>query len=178
MSLSTRDTLLQKTLTSLGVNLWDLSQRSPVLLVFVRHLGCTYCRETLGLLHQARPTWVQRGIQPVIVYPAQPGEIDPLLRQYGLQDVPTVADPERRLYALFELPLGRWGQLFGWKVVWRAVVEGVLWKYGLGMIRGEPRQLGGAVLIDRGQIVHIMRAQSSADQPDFQALCEIPPNQR
>ena len=31
-----------------GVSLGDLSATAPVLLIFLRHSGCTYCRQTLS----------------------------------------------------------------------------------------------------------------------------------
>jgi hypothetical protein len=41
--------------TNYGVTLNELSRISPVLLVFLRHAGCTFCREALADLAARRP---------------------------------------------------------------------------------------------------------------------------
>ncbi|MBK8548548.1 MAG: hypothetical protein IPL63_14650 [Saprospiraceae bacterium] len=39
--------ILQLVRTNKGNNLLDLSYQSPVLLVFLRHFGCVYCKESM-----------------------------------------------------------------------------------------------------------------------------------
>nr|WP_256200529.1 hypothetical protein [Verrucomicrobium spinosum] len=48
-------TLLAEALTSAGPSLAALSQQSPVLVVFLRHAGCTFCREALADIARVRP---------------------------------------------------------------------------------------------------------------------------
>ena len=40
--------LLREIRTEDGVSLADLSATAPVLLIFLRHSGCTFCRQTLS----------------------------------------------------------------------------------------------------------------------------------
>ncbi|MFN8816592.1 MAG: hypothetical protein ACK5ZV_07645, partial [bacterium] len=41
-------TALRGAMTSGGQSVAELSMRSPVLMVFLRHFGCTFCREALA----------------------------------------------------------------------------------------------------------------------------------
>ena len=43
-----RETAMRAATTNDGRSLWDLSEESTLLVIFLRHFGCTFCRETLG----------------------------------------------------------------------------------------------------------------------------------
>jgi peroxiredoxin len=166
---------LQRTRTPSGQSLWDLSFQHPVLIVFVRHLGCTFCREAMADVRRYSQQLLAADVQPVVVHLAKPEDVQPLVRRFGLDNITLVSDPERRLFRAFQLPLGGWWQLFGPRVLWRAVVEGVVFRYGFGKILGDPRQLTGAFLIHRGQVIRGFRAQTSADRTDLAELaCSLP----
>ena len=47
-------TLLAGALTSTGASLAELSRQQPILVVFLRHAGCTFCREALADLATQR----------------------------------------------------------------------------------------------------------------------------
>jgi peroxiredoxin len=158
---------LQRHHTATGQSLWELSFQHPVLIVFVRHLGCTFCREALGDLRQQAERIATAGVKTVVVHMASAEEGQQMLDRYGLQDVTAISDPERRLFRAFELPLGTWWQLFGLGVVWRALAEGVIFRYGFGRMVGNPLQLTGAFLVDRGQIVRSARLKSTAERPNY-----------
>lgn len=165
-------TALQASFTDRGTTLWTLSQERPTFVLFIRHSGCTFCREALADLKERSATLRQRGWNLVVVHMSSMSAGRALLDQYGLTDVPGISDPDRGLFQAFKLQTGSLGQVIGLSVLWRAIVKGTVWRYGFGRIVGNPRQLAGAFVIDKGRIVQAYRYQTSADRPDFAALPE------
>jgi peroxiredoxin len=170
----TLEQALRNALTQDGKNLFDLSTESPLLLVCVRHLGCAFCREMLADLSNHREELKRTGLTPVVVSMGTHDQAASMLTRFGLRDVLHVSDPDRYLYRTLELPFGTLGQLFGWSAVWRALVEGALFKFGSGRIIGNALQLSGAFVIKNGRIVQAIRHRSSSERTDFSKLsCDI-----
>ena len=170
------DSELQRASTSQGETLWNLSQRQPVLVVFVRHSGCSFCREAIADLKLQRDRLQAAGVQPVVVHMGTTDDGRQMLASAGLTDVPQISDPQRRLYHAFELPLGTLTQLSGPQVIWRAVMDGTLLRYGVGRMVGNGMQLGGAFLLEHGRVTRAFRARSTADRTSFVDLaCPVTP---
>lgn len=163
---------IEQAVTQSGESLVALSETSPVLLVFLRHAGCTFCREALSDIARFRPQIESRGVKIVLVYMGDEQAMGKLLAKYALTGVDRISDPERTLYQAFGLGRGRGGQLFGPKVIWRGFLAGLLSGHGLGRISGDPRQMPGVFLLDNSCIVRRFRHRSAADRPDYWALCE------
>ena len=105
-----------------GRTLSELSEQSPLLIVFLRHAGCTFCREALSDLRNRRREIEDAGTRIVVVHMGEESIMTELeFRRFGLDDVERVSDPERDLYRAFELRQGSLGQLFGLKVWWRGL---------------------------------------------------------
>jgi peroxiredoxin len=169
-------TELQQTRMATGESLWDASFRRPLLVVFIRHLGCTFCREALADLKAQSEQIMAAGVEPVVVHMTQPEDVQPLLERYGLQHTTVISDPDRKLFRAFELPLGKWWQLFGPKVIWRAVADGVVFRHGFGWIQGDAAQLTGAFLVHRGEVIRAYRNRTTADRPNYADLaCPMNP---
>jgi hypothetical protein len=66
---------------------------------------------------------------------------------------------------------GSLGQLFGPKVIWRGISEGVLLRHGLGAAVADPTQMPAIFLISSSEIVRRFRHRSAADRPDYVAFC-------
>jgi len=60
--------VLDSKLTRKGVDLATLSLVSPVLLVFLRHAGCPFCREAMSDLASSRQAIEETGTRIVLVY--------------------------------------------------------------------------------------------------------------
>ena len=148
-------------------NLFDLSFQTPLLLVCVRHFGCTYCRETLADLSKQLPLIEQRGLRPVVIHMGSPEQADSYMNQFGLPNVATISDPDRRLFRTLELPFGTLGQLISVKTFWRALIEGVVFRFGFGGFVGHGLQLSGAFIIRNGRIEQALRHESPAERTDF-----------
>lgn len=166
---------LRTAVTSDGDNLYDRSFQSPLLIVCVRHLGCTFCREMLAELAKCRSEIERTGTVPVVVSMGTGQQASSLLNRYGLNDVSHVSDPDRRLYHALALPFGTLGQLFGWNTLWRALIDGTVFRFGFGRIVGNALQLSGAFIVKDGQIKRAIRHRSSAERTNFREMaCEAP----
>ena len=150
----------------------------PVLLVFLRHFGCTFCREALADLARERSAIEADGTRIVLVHMSPVAVGAAFLARYGLGDLSHISDPDRALYAHFELHRARWGQVFGWRSWLRGAYAGLWRGHGIGRRRGgDGFQMPGAFLIQDYQLHWAYRHASAADRPDYTALatCEISP---
>lgn len=155
-----------------GQSLDQLSDQSPVLVVFLRHFGCTFCREALSDLSKQRPQIEAAGTTIALVHMGTEEEANFMLDRYGLAKIHHISDPLRRTYRAFALRRGSFGQLFGWKVWLRGFRSGILEGHGLGKLQGDGFQLPGVFLLDRGQVISEYRHQSAADRPDYRQFAE------
>jgi hypothetical protein len=142
-----------------------------VLLVFLRHAGCSFCREALSDVARTRQGIEKNGTRIVLIHMGDTEAFEALLMKNGLSDLDHICDPEQSLYRAFGVRRGSFGQLFGPKVVWRAISEGVLLRYGIGAAVADPAQMPAIFLISRSEIVGRFRHRSAADRPDYLAFC-------
>lgn len=150
-----------------GVSLAEMSRRSPVLVVFLRHFGCTFCREATADIAGRRGEIEADGTRVVFVHMNTPADADRFFAKYGLQSVSRISDPEAKLYRAFGLRRGTIGQLAGWKMFARFIPAGIFAGHGVGPIKADGMRLGGVFLLRDGQIVREFRHQSQADRPDY-----------
>ncbi|MBI4891242.1 MAG: AhpC/TSA family protein [Acidobacteria bacterium] len=156
--------------TNYGVTVDEISRLSPVLLVFLRHAGCTFCREALADLSSRRGEIERDGTRLVLVHMGSEEHAAGFFRQYGLAEVPRISDPERALYRAFGLPRGSFSDVMGPKVWLRAFQSGVLERHGVGQLVGDGFQMPGVFLVFHGEIVRSYRHQCASDRPDYLAL--------
>lgn len=152
-----------------GRTLLEYSQSQPVLVTFLRHQGCTFCREALADLAQQRAEIESRGVGLALVHMSDEHDIAPLIAKYKLDDIPRFADRSCSLYQAFSLPRGRFLQLAGPKVVIRGTAA-IFSGQGLGAINGDGLQMPGVFLIKDGEIVSAYRHQTAADRPKYAQL--------
>jgi peroxiredoxin len=167
------ETALAQTRTDTGETIADISRRAPVLLVFLRHAGCTFCREALADLARQRPALGRAGTHLVFVHMSEIEGFRRFAAGYGLGDVPQVSDPERKLYRALGLRRGTLGQLLGWRVLVRGFQAAIFARHGLGAIQGDSTQMPGVFLIRDGRILAAHRHRDSADRPDYVAVCSL-----
>ncbi len=164
------DRALEQAAAQTGETLRKLSQSRPRLVVFLRHLGCTFCRETLAELARRRQHVESAGVGVVLVHLARDDRrAERLFSIYKLADLPRIADPERRLYRALGLEQGSLGDLLGPQVLLRTV-EATCRGHLPGRAGGDTRQMPGAFLIHRGRVLAEFRHRTVADRPDFVAL--------
>jgi hypothetical protein len=156
-----------------GATIKELSQEKPLLLIFLRHAGCTFCRETLDNLTKQRAEIERAGFELAIVSMGQPMDATLLLSRYGLDDVDRFVDCNCSLYRSVALPRGNFRQLFGPHVLYRGLVQGALFRHGMGKLCGDGFQLSGAFVVDRGELVSEFRSQDAADLVDFEKILSV-----
>ncbi len=161
--------------TSEGLTLDEMSNRWPTMLIFLRHFGCTFCREALQDLASCKEKIEVLGTRVVLVHMLEEDCASRELERFGLTDIAHISDPESILYKKFKLRRGTIGQLFGLKVWIRGIDAGLLKSNGVGRAKGDPFQMPGVFIIKDGKVVKKYVHQSAADRPDYQqmAACEV-----
>ena len=157
-----------------GRSLQEITDAKPTLIVFLRHSGCTFCREALADLHARLGEIESRGSQLAIVYQESPEGMRPLLEKYGMESIEQFSDPERRIYSAFKLQLGSLGQLFNIRTFVRGFKAAITSRHGFGSPTSNVYQLPGAFLVHRGKVLREFRAAAASDRPDYgEMACPI-----
>lgn len=161
--------------TSEGISLLEMTNRWPTLIVFLRHFGCTFCREALNDIKEVRNNIEIKGTRIVVVHMMDEDSADKQLANFGLADIPHISDPESLLYKKFRLHKGSLSQLFGFKVMVRGIIAGLVKGNGIGKEMGDIYQMPGVFLLRRGEIVNKYVHQTAADRPDYEdlAACHV-----
>ena len=153
-----------------GQSVADLSRQQTLLVLFLRHSGCTFCREALADLSRDRETLAARNIRPVLVHQGDAGKAPNYFAAYGLDDVSRISDPECQMYRAYELGRGELTQLFGPTVWWRGFVAAIVHRHGVGKLDGDGFQMPGAFIVRDNHLVKAYRHKTAADRPD---LCQL-----
>lgn len=150
----------------------ELLEASPVLLIFLRHFGCSFCRETLDRVARVRSQIEARGVRVVFVHLGSPERAQPYFEYYGLSDVERISNPDASLYRhpLFQLPRTSPISHFFKPAVVRAWLKGAIRSYGFGLIREDGHQMPGIFFLRDRKVVNYFRYRTIADEPDFVAL--------
>lgn len=154
-----------------GQTLAELSADRPVLVVFLRHAGCTFCREALSDLQQQRSQIEARGVSLALVHMISDETAARFFAKYDLADVPRFSDPDRSLYRAFDLQRGSLWQLLGPPVWWRGA-KAFFAGHGVGPLQGDGFQMPGTFVLRRGQVVQAFRNKTSGDRPEYVNMAE------
>jgi len=153
-----------------GRSLAELSQNQPTLVVFLRHSGCTFCREALDDLEQQRPDIEAQGVRLAIVHMDTEENATSLVARYHLQDIDRFRDAGQYLYRHFQLGLGSVTQLLGPTIWWKGFQAAILRKHGIGQLGGNGFRMPGAFVVRDGRVIASFRHQTAADRPDYREL--------
>ena len=164
--------VLREFRTETGRTLLSLVDESPVLLIFLRHFGCSFCREALERVSKIRPQLLERGVRPVFVHLGTPERAKPYFDYFGMSDVERVSNPDASLYAGPGFALPRTNPLlhFFRPTVWVGWVRSAIHRYGIGMIHEDAHQMPGVFFLREREIVRSFRYRTIADQPDYLRL--------
>jgi peroxiredoxin len=158
--------------TESGASLLALAEASPVLLVFLRHFGCSFCRQAISDVADLRPELDKRGVRPVFVHLGTPERAKPFFDYYGIGDVERVSDPQAAVYQLpmFALPRMNPVLTLFQPSVWRGWLKGALFKHGIGAIKEDGHQMQGIFFLKGPKIVRQFRYRTIADEPNYLKL--------
>jgi peroxiredoxin len=151
-----------------GQTLAALAER-PLFLVFLRHFGCTFCREAVADLSEKRQAIEAKGAPLALVHLGTEEKAQWFFKPYGLLDVPRLSDPEGHLYQAFGLLRAELRQYLNSESILRMLNA---WFRGhfVGFPAGDIERMPGAFLINRGEIQKAFRHKLVSDRPDYLAL--------
>lgn len=153
--------------TNRGERLEELAEEQKVMLVFLRHFGCTFCRETMADLAEVRSEIESRGVKIVIVHMVKSEMAEDMLKLYGLDDISHISDLNQHLYNRFGLYKVGFRALFGLKNWWRALVAGIGKGHLIGKPAGDPFQMPGVILFHKKKVINNFVYRYISDRPDF-----------
>ena len=159
--------------TESGADLFALSRESPVLLVFLRHFGCSFCRKAISDIADLAPELARRNVRPVFVHLGTPEIAQAHFAYYGIGDVERIRDPEARIYRLPIFGLSHQNparSLINPKDLWSWFVRGDIFRYGIGRIDTDGHQMPGVFFLRDGKIIRSFRHSNISDQPDYLKL--------
>jgi peroxiredoxin len=158
--------------TESGANLLALVEASPVLLIFLRHFGCSFCRQAISDVANLKSELAARGVRPVFVHLGTPERAKRFFEYYGIGDVERVSDPEARVYREPVFAVERKSLLMTLlpPKVWWGWLKGGLFKYGMGAIKEDQGQMQGLFFLKGPKIVRQFRYRTMADEPDYLKL--------
>ena len=167
---------LQQTLAAIhtesGANLLTLAHASPILLIFLRHFGCSFCRQAISDIAELTPKLAARNVRPVFIHLGTPERAKPYFDYYHLEAVERVSDPEAVIYRNPPFALDRQHPALSFLVpgVWWKWLSGSILRYGIGSLKDDAHQMPGIFFLKDGKIARTFRYKTIADQPNYLRL--------
>lgn len=152
------------------MSLSDLWAQGPLVLVFLRHFGCTFCREQVSLLRRDYSKFRALGVQVACVAQgdAKTGKAFSIF--FDLPFPLLLCGDDLTVFHAYGLERGTAGQLFGWRS-WIHGLSATLRGHLVGRLVGDGFQMPGAFVIDaQGTLRFTHRHQDAADNPSAQEL--------
>ncbi|MEM0993498.1 MAG: peroxiredoxin-like family protein [Bacteroidota bacterium] len=177
LSISALQDIISNMQTQNKETVGHLSSYQPVLLVFLRHFGCTFCREALADIAKRRASIEKNGIKIIFVHMSEHKLAERYFNRYELAGIDHVSDPTCQYYAAFGLTKGNFTQLFGLKSWVRGFQAGVLDGHLIGTQLGDGFQMPGVFVISKGKIQNSFIHKIASDRPDYESLvqcCVLP----
>jgi len=161
---------IQNVFTNTHESLEKLSHQQPVMLVFLRHFGCIFCREALDDISEKQDFIRDSGITLVFVHMSSNDIAEKFFDEYNLKETKHISDPSCQLYAHFGLTKGNFGQLFGlttWIRGFELRKKGI--SYSVDQI-GDSFQMPGIFILNDGKVVESYIHKTISDKPDYDKM--------
>lgn len=148
-----------------------MSKEAPTLVIFLRHLGCVYCRESLAELYRLRDEIEAKGVQIALVHMGSEFQARELLKGFELDEIETFSDPDRRLYEAFGLERTTVRRLLApnnlFDMLRTGVTSDVALRRSVGRVVGDVLQMPGVFLFKNGRIVGDFRPERPGERADY-----------
>jgi thiol-disulfide isomerase/thioredoxin len=165
------EAFLESEISSHDLKVRDYIEDSNVLMViFLRHFGCTYCRKTLATYKEFSEAYKDKMFSPLFIHMSSTNEGTKMLENYGLGGVAHISDPNQELYKLFSLDRGSLLQHFGPTVLKKGLKD--LFVHGVGGIKGDGFQMPGVFMINKNGVISSYRHSTVADDVNFEKLAQ------
>lgn len=170
MMVSRQDKDLLNITTNKGNNIKELSKKTPLLLVFLRHFGCAFCRKAMLDLGKSKKAYEKKGIKLILFHLADDAAAAKYFKKYKLDDVEYVSDPQCIHYANFGLVKGSLNQLLGFKVLMKGIPYLFDKEIGWSTFIGDGFQMPGVFAVKDGEIKSSFIHKYASDEPDYEEL--------
>jgi hypothetical protein len=154
-------------LTAARMPLGQLVGQGDRLVVFLRHFGCTFCRELVSELTRARSI-DSRLPEPIYVFIGSPEDGAAFFKRWS-PTAAAVSDPEQKLYRAFGVERGSFTQLLGPQAI-ACGIQGLVKGYGVGVPKTDPWLMPGLFHIRNARVVWMHDFAHAGDHPDFSKL--------
>lgn len=142
---------------------------SKTLLVFLRHFGCTFCRQTVALLKEFEPELKRRGVDKIVF--VFHGALDDAHEFFEERwpSVTAIHDPDLLYYRKFGVIRGTPRQLLGPRAL-IAGIKGLLSGHGIGRPKSDPFLMPGFFLLNGDVILKEFRPSHAGEMPTIEQL--------
>lgn len=145
-------------------SLYALASERPVALVFLRHLGCVFCRQQVGILRDALPG------ENIVFVTMSPPTLTARFRSWMRSPHLFLCDPERRVYEGFDVPRSKVGKYFSKSVI-TAALRAYRKGYRNSLTFDDQLQLGGTFVFDgEGNVIGSFISEDIADAPSPETI--------
>lgn len=163
------DLTLARATDGAPVRLSDLWRDKPLMLVFVRHFGCVFCRLEIQRLRRLYPTLREKANVAVVVQSPPEQAREQMTGRYAAE-FPVLSDPERHAYHAYGLGDLTLAQMLAPRV-WARGLAATLAGHLPGKEEGDVRQKSGIVWIDTdGRVTARHDPTDASDFPTDDAL--------
>ncbi len=164
--------VLREMYTNSGESLQNISDHQPVLLVFLRHFGCYFCKEAMNDLARLRPKLESVGIRLVFVHMSDYAVADKYFDDFKLNGITSIKDTQQRYYRAFGLSKGSFTQLYGLRTWMRGFSIKKEKGYAMEMSKalGDSTQMPGIFLLHKGAIKQKYIHRTVSDRPDYDKM--------
>ncbi len=160
------DCIVTNAKTALSCSLTSLWQDGPAVLVFLRRLGCAFCREHISQLQRDEGRFRELRANLCLITVAQPHDTLAFCTERDLvRSFSCLSDPYKQAYNAYGLSRGNMANIFSPNVFARGF-QAVLHGHFVGMPKGDPFQMPGIFIVDRqGIVLHAHRSKDMSDTP-------------
>jgi peroxiredoxin len=154
------------------VELKDRWREGPLVVMFMRHFGCPFCREHLMRMGRALPQFEAEGAQLVAIfqYSAEATEAFCASRKVPFD---CLADPLREAYGEVSLGRGKRNQLLNWRIAKAWVRNAASGNVSSGAKGGDYAQMPGTFVVDtEGYLTLAHYNASSEDNPSVERVLD------
>jgi thiol-disulfide isomerase/thioredoxin len=153
--------------TNLDENLFDLSNNKPVLIVFLRHLGCPFCKEFLQTISESENKIKEKNIELCFVHMSDDKVAKSELQKFQFKLLRTISDANADLYHVFGLKNATFSQLFDINNLWRSLKVTIKNGASLKKSYGNTFQTQGIFLLHKGEIISSFVPKTVSQKPDL-----------
>jgi peroxiredoxin len=147
------------------IELRDRWREGPVVVMFMRHFGCPFCREHLMNMGAALPRFEAAGAQLVAIFQYGADATQAFCANRGVP-FDCLGDPLREAYNEVSLGRGTRKQLVSWRIARSYVRHAREGNLGVTAKGGDYAQLPGTFVVGTdGRLVFAHYNDSSADNP-------------